>query len=225
MQIREIDRFRFSTRLLHWVVTVSFLVLGLTGLFLYMPQLQVFAQDGYSRIIHRIAATIFFVSPLIYFLVYPRHTLSFIKVLFTWEKDDIKWFKAAPDYYFGGGAGKMPPQGIIAAGQKLWALSTVLGGAVFVITGILMWVFKGEATGVFLSSVFLHDICFIIGGSFTLVHIYLSTMHPRTKEAMRSMITGKVSVEYAEGHYKKWLSKNGISKQIAGELRDGREKG
>ena len=210
MQIQEVERFRLSSRLLHWVVTASFLILALTGLFLYIPQLGVVAQDGYTRAIHRIVAVIFIGAPLIYFLAAPKNTLSFLKEVFTWGKDDIEWFKAAPDYYFGGEASLMPPQGAMNTGQKLWALVSVVGGIGFLVTGILMWAFKGESSGLFLASIFVHDVCFIVVGSFMLVHFYLGVIHPRMTESMRSMITGSVSVEYAESHHGKWLRERGM---------------
>lgn len=39
----------------------------------------------------------------------------------------------------------------------------------------------------------------------------LGTIHPRMSESLRSMITGKVSEEYAKSHYGKWYEE--ISKQ------------
>jgi len=208
MQEQDVERFRLSARWLHWIVTASFLILAVTGLFLYIPQLGVVAQDSYTRLIHRIASVIFIAAPLIYFLTAPKNTLSFLKEILTWGKDDIDWIKAAPDYYFGGEAGKMPPQGAMNTGQKLWALVSVVGGIGFLITGIIMWAFKGESSGLFLASVYVHDICFIIVGAFMLLHAYLGALHPRMTESMRSMITGKVSVEYAKSHHGKWLKKN-----------------
>lgn len=205
MQKQEIEYYRRGIRWLHWVVASAFLVLAITGLFLYTPQLGVVAQDGYVRIIHRIAAVIFIAAPLIYFLTNTKDALAITKAVFTLEKDIIKWIKAAPDYYFGGSEEKMPAQGAMNPGQKLWAFTVLVGGIGFVVTGIIMWAFKGESSGLFLASVFAHDILFVVVGSFLLIHAYLGTIHPRMTESMYSMITGKISIEYAESHHGKWL--------------------
>ena len=54
MPHHEVEKFKARTRWLHWVVTLAALTLGLTGLFLYVPQFGGVAQDSYTRIIHRI---------------------------------------------------------------------------------------------------------------------------------------------------------------------------
>jgi formate dehydrogenase subunit gamma len=189
-------------------MTVSFLVLGLTGLFLYVPQFGPVAQDGITRIFHRIFAVIFILTPIIYLLISPKGTLHFLKETFTWGSDDIKWLKAAPSYYFGGDESKMPPQGEMNTGQKSYAVVVVLGCLGFVITGLILWLAKGSvSSGVFLTTILLHDILFIGVSAFMIVHFYLGVIHPRMTESLRSMITGKASVEYAQSHHGKWYKK------------------
>jgi formate dehydrogenase subunit gamma len=208
MQERTVERFKLRSRWLHWIIVAAFLTLGITGLFLYVPQFGPVAQDGFTRIIHRIAAVLFIAAPVLYFLISPRSTLHFLKEVFTWGSDDIKWLKAAPDYYFGGDESRMPPQGGMNTGQKLYALVVVVGGIGFLVTGLIMWLGKGSvSSGVFLGTVLLHDLLFIGVGSFMLVHFYLGVIHPRMTESMRSMINGKVTVEYAKSHHGKWYNK------------------
>ena len=80
-----------------------------------------------------------------------------------------------------------------------------MGGVVFVITGILMWFFKGALpAGVFQWSVLFHDFAFIAVGTFFLVHFTLSVLHPSMPESMKSMVRGKISKEYAKSHHEKW---------------------
>ena len=211
MSHHEVEKFRLRTRWLHWIVVASAFTLAITGFFLYMPQIGAVAQDSFTRIIHRIAAVIFVGAPIIYFFVAPGRSLSFIKDVFSWGTGDIEWLKAAPDYYFGGDEEKMPAQPHMNTGQKLFALVAVFSFIGFLVTGIIMWVFKGSVSpGVFQGSVLLHDVCFIAGGAMTLLHIYLGSIHPRMTESLRAMITGKISVEYAKSHHGKWY------KEIAG---------
>jgi len=58
--------------------------------------------------------------------------------------------------------------------------------------------------------VFLHDIAFILAGTFLLIHIYLAVVHPLMTESWSAMVSGKVSAEYAKKHHGKWYA--GISK-------------
>lgn len=201
----EVERYSLSARWFHWVQSGAFLILVITGLFLFVPWFGDAGIGGVSRLFHRIGAIIFVAAPLLMLLTSPKRAIEFLKETLTWGKDDIGWFTAAPDYYFGGDESKMPPQGRVNTGQKLWGL-TVLGGSVaFLATGIIIWFFRGEVSPtVFQWSVFVHDVAFIAVFNFFLVHVYLSTIHPRMSESLRSMISGKVSREYAKSHYTKW---------------------
>ncbi|MFC1973798.1 formate dehydrogenase subunit gamma [Chloroflexota bacterium] len=203
----EVERYASSTRWFHWVHASMFLVLGLTGLFLFLPWLGDAAIGGVSRLFHRIAAIIFVVAPLVFLLMNWGRSWAFVKEAFVWSKDDVEWLKAAPSYYFGGDPSKMPPQGHSNSGQKLFWLFSLVGAVIFVVTGIIMWFLKGIVpAGLFQGMIILHDIAFIAVGCFFMVHFALSVLHPKMTESMRSMVGGKVSAEYAKSHHGKWYS-------------------
>ncbi len=208
----EVERYRLSTRWFHWMHAGIFLVLAITGLFLFVPWFGDAALGGWSRLVHRIAAVCFILAPLVFLLTHWRRSWSFVKEAFTWGKDDLEWLRAAPSYYFGGDPRLMPPQEHINTGQKLFWLTALVGGVVFVVTGLIMWFLKGiVAPTVFQWSVFFHDVAFVTVGCFFLVHFQLSVLHPRMPESLRSMIRGKVSAEYAKSHHGKWYAR--ISKE------------
>jgi formate dehydrogenase subunit gamma len=106
----EVERYRKPTRVLHWVHTTAFMLLFLTGLILFIPQLGFLAADSWTRLIHRIAAVIFAVAPLIYIPRNWKTTLKGVKEAFTWGIADLGWLKAAPKYYFLADEKAMPPQ-------------------------------------------------------------------------------------------------------------------
>lgn len=203
----EIERFGKGSRWLHWIVVFSSLALLVTGIFLYVHQWGIVAEDGWTRLFHRIMGVVFVSIPVLYLLLTPGSSLSWIKKVFTWGKDDVEWLRAAPDYYFGGDESKMPPQPEMNSGQKLWALVAILCAVGLAITGMIMWFFKGDVpAGVFQVCIFFHDLFVIVGGSFTLLHFYLGAIHPRMTESLKSMIGGRVSVEYAKSHHGKWYN-------------------
>ena len=202
---RVVERFKKRTIWLHWIHTASFLTLIVTGAMLFFPGMGAPAAGGMTRFIHRIAVVIFVAAPVIYFFLNPRMFLHFIKETLTWGADDLAWVQAAPLYYFGGGEEKMPPQGHVNTGQKLWQLIVLGTGVLFLISGFIMWFLKDAvSTSLFQWFVVVHDIAFLLAFLMLLVHIYLGIIHPRMTESLRSMWDGKISKEYASSHYGKW---------------------
>jgi len=202
---QELVKYRRPVRILHWIHSGAFVLLFLTGLILFLPPLAFLAEDSWTRVIHRISAVIFVLIPLFHLFTNWKASWLEVKKAFAWGEDDIGWLKAAPRYYFGLGEESMPPQGSMNTGQKLWWMITLVFGAIFVITGVIMWVAKGTAAAAVLQwGVVLHDIAFITTGAMLFVHIYLGVFHPMMKGAWDAMATGKVSVEYAKSHHPKW---------------------
>ena len=202
---RIVERFKKRTVWFHWVHTAAFILLIVTGAILLIPGFGEAAIGGVTRILHRIGIIIFIGLPIIYTIFNPRTTWHFIKETLTWGKDDLGWAKAAPGYYFGGPEDKMPPQGQVNSGQKLWQLVILATGAIFLISGFIMLFLKEiVAPEVFQWSVIAHDVAFILAFLMLLVHIYTGAIHPRMTESFNSMLDGKISVDYAKHHYKKW---------------------
>ncbi len=201
-----IERYRKPTRVLHWVNAVSFGVLFLTGLVLFVPALGPLAQGSWTRLIHRVGAILFIIAPLIYIPLNWKATWRGVKEAFVWGTEDLGWMLAAPRYYFLSDEEAMPPQGHMNSGQKLWWLMVIVFGLVFLVSGVVMWAFKTVAPSSLLQGmVVLHDIAFIATGAMLLVHIYLSVIHPLMAGALDSMVRGKVSVDYARTHHAKWF--------------------
>ena len=221
--MQQVERFRVRTRVLHWVHVAAFLVLLLTGLFLYVPGWGAVAVGGWTRLIHRLAAAVFILAPLIYLIFNPKTSWSFLKKAFIWGKEDLGWLKAAPNYYFGGAEEGMPPQEHINTGQKLYWLVVIVTGVLFVVTGLIMWFLKGIVPpGVFQWYVFIHDLAVILVFSMFLVHLFLSVLHPLFPESLWSMIGGVVSVKYAKSHHGKWYDRISKIEEKAAEGAGGR---
>jgi len=203
-----VEKYSKATRILHHIHTVAFIVLFLTGLILFIPQLGFLAQDSWTRIVHRIAAAIFIIAPLTYLVLKPKAAIKALKEAFTWGKEDIGWLKAAPRYYFLSDEDGMPPQGHMNTGQKLWWFIVVVFGALFILTGLVMWLLKTIAPASVLQwMVFAHDVAFIVTGAMLFVHVYLGVIHPMMTEAWRAISKGTVSEEYAKSHHGLWYNK------------------
>ena len=205
---QEVEKYRKSTRVLHWIHTSVFIVLFFTGLVLFVPGLGVIAQDGVTRVIHRVAAVIFVIVPLWSLITNWTSSWKAVREAFIWSADDFGWLKAAPRYYFLGDKKSMPPQEHMNSGQKMWWLLVIVSGIVFILSGLVMWFFKTVAPAALLQwMVLLHDISFIVTGAMLFVHIYLGVLHPMMTESWGAMFRGKISAGYAESQHAKWYER------------------
>jgi len=197
--------FSFVQRLVHWVNFFGFMLLLITGAFLFSPALQglVVGPAGWlSRAGHRWGAIIVGVAVLIYILFDFRGFLRSMKEIFTWGENDWKWLFAAPRYYFYGDDRKMPPQGRFNTGQKMFYLTYVITLIVLGVTGILMWFGKGTiAPEFFRLSVLLHDLAAIVITVFLLIHLYLALFHPAMRPAMDAIRFGFLPKDYLQHHH------------------------
>ena len=126
--MQDVERFRKRAIFQHWWIVACSLLLGITGLFMFLSWVSPGAWGGYAGVIHRIGAVGFVAVPVLYFLMNPKSSLEWLKETFTWGVDDLGWLQAAPTYYFGGPEEAMPPQGRSNTGQKLWMLVVVVTG-------------------------------------------------------------------------------------------------
>ena len=200
-----LPRYTKQVRILHWVTAVTWAILFITGLFLFVPVFGGAAQGGVSTLLHHFAAIIVCLWAVYFFLRAPKASINGMLFALKWGKDDIGWAKAALGYYFFGKEDKMPPQDHMNTGQKLWWLIVLGCGALMVITGALMMLLKGVIPqGAFMWAATFHAIGMVALFAMALVHVYLSVFHPKMRGIFWSMVNGMVSAHYAEGHHKKW---------------------
>lgn len=204
-----VQRFSAYERIVHWLHVAAFSVLVVTGLFLYVPVLQPYTigEAGQaSRLLHRIAAVVFFAGPFLYMFLEPRRFAENVRESLTWGPDDLSWLRYAWGYYTTGEKGQMAPQGKFNTGQKLNNLVQIVGFGVLVATGCLMWFGKGAVpVALFQWSVILHVLMTIVMVTFFLVHLHLVLVNVHMRESMTGMVTGMVPEEFAAEHHPKWL--------------------
>lgn len=206
MEQRTVARFRKRVIWVHWLHTVIFAVMLITGALIFFD-LTGLSGGQMVRLIHRIMAVFFVAAPVLYSLFDPGSALSFLKEAFLWNRDDLAWTKSAVSYYFGGRE-QMPAQDRINGDQKLWQLIVIITGVVFVTTGIILWFFKFKIPQVSYQWVlFTHATAFGVVSVMFLWHFYVASFHPRFEESLSSMLDGKISQPYAREHYSKWYDR------------------
>ena len=206
-----IRRFTATERGLHWTHAISFLLLLLTGCFLYFPALSELA--GNLRIAHltilnvHVALGAFYIGgPLLWWALGNRAALRRdLHELDVWDDDDVDFLRSPLSVLTEGDA---PPQGRFNAGQKINAI--LLGAAAigFGVTGLIMWQSNTHhfAQWAVQSSVNLHDILAIATAALVAGHIYLAALHPTTRPGLSGMFSGYVDHAWARRHHPKWVA-------------------
>jgi formate dehydrogenase subunit gamma len=199
----EVQRFTYAERLVHWAVGLSFVFLLLTGLAFSHPRLfwitALVGGGPSARLLHPWIGVVFGVS--------------FVAMLAIWARDmrlaatDRAWLRAIKHYAMHE-RDKVPPAGKYNGGQKLffWAMGAL--GAVYLLSGLPMWMpagflglgpFYGTTVNVMRLA---HYLATVGGGLLLIVHVYLGTVaYPGT---LGAMLHGSVTRAWAKLHHPAW---------------------
>ncbi len=201
MNKNRIERFSTKERVLHWVVTLSFFTLMLTGLGLFSPMFRgffAFFGGGQNAIlIHKTAGVLFFFTSLMLYMQ-NRSEISNL------TENDWNWIRkkgcylSKEDCHFN--MDKFNP------GQKLFALFIAGATLVLGVTGVFIWEPTIFPRVLVQLSLMLHGLMFVCAIMFVIVHIYLATLgNPGTLE---SMLWGNVTRSWAKHHHARWYKEN-----------------
>lgn len=192
-----VNRFNAFDRVVHWVLAVAFFVLVTSGVGLFahtfFRYFDFFGGPEQGILAHKIAGITFLITSVLLFLSHARDTCRF-------DSDDAKWFKA-----FGGYLSKEEtaiPQGKFNAGQKLFALFSIVATVILGLTGYVIWDATSMDRSLTQLSLMLHGLFFVLFMMGAVVHIYLATIgNPGTVDGM---LWGHVKRIWAKKHASKW---------------------
>jgi formate dehydrogenase subunit gamma len=196
----ELLRHPVYTRLLHWMVALFFFLALFSGFGIYLPWLfrwftPIFGGGPLSRAMHPwfgLAFVFFFGLQILNWLTPMR-----------WTPADSRWIRNIKNVINGSEKLEPPDTGFFNAGQKVQFWEIVIGSAVYLITGIVLWTGADTFGRITVAiSYVLHDISALImlGGIF--IHIYLSTIgEPGT---FQSMTRGAVREAWAWTFHPAW---------------------
>jgi formate dehydrogenase subunit gamma len=104
---------------------------------------------------------------------------------------------------------RIPDQGFYNVGQKMFAVPSVLGGVVIVITGIIMALSNVYFTNTAIVrwAILIHFITVGLVFAGLLIHIYMAAIAAGERPAFISMFTGSVPEDYAKHHHRLWYEK------------------
>lgn len=197
---RTIHRYGAFERANHWMVAVSFVLLGLTGLNITFGRTllrPVIGPEAFTALtwtgqaVHQFLSFPFVVGLMAMVLVWARDNMP--------TRVDVAWVKA------GGPAAKgHPPAGRFNAAQKALYWFVVGGGVLAAVSGYLLMApgLLDNVTDQQWAHV-LHGLMAMVMMAAILGHIYIGTIG--TEGAFEAMATGRVDYNYAREHHSLWV--------------------
>jgi formate dehydrogenase subunit gamma len=206
-----VRRFALSTRLLHWLNAITFLVLLASGLLLFIPELKAPALDGYRLLplVHIVFGVAFLVAPLLVVLL-ARQRQALIRDVagaLTPRQGDAAWLNYAALSLLGARL-PAPRTGKFNAGQKLNSWYWLIAWLALSATGIVLavnFLTKSVFDPPFVEAVFpLHELIALLSIIPLAVHLYLALVNRGTRPALRGIVTGDVDAAWAREHHADW---------------------
>ena len=195
----ELLRHPVYTRVLHWLVAISFVLALLSGFAIYSPWLfrwlsPLFGGGPGTRVLHPwfgVAFDVFFFFQF----------LNWFAPM-AWTSADRRWLKRLKQYTTHTNRVEPEEVGFFNGGQKIYFWLIVLSGLLFLITGLLMWFDDFVGRWIVAVSYVVHDLAALLMLAGFIIHIYEGTSHqPGT---LHSMINGTVTEKWAWTHHPAW---------------------
>lgn len=207
-----VRRFDLPSRLIHWSLAVPFLLLLLTGLTNFEPRLKALEVEGFRLFAWAhvvLGFTMVAIAPAVLLALLRSRTLrAEAAALADLTAADQRWLEHRARALLGAREAE-PPAGRFNAGQKLNALASAAATAALLVTGVVLGVNYVQkeilAVGT-VNAVFpWHTLLSLATIPLVLGHIYLATLHPGTREALRGITRGVVRRDWAARHHPAWV--------------------
>jgi formate dehydrogenase gamma subunit len=205
---RRMLRFDRVERAVHWVNALLFLILIVTGAALYFSPL--IALVGRRRLVEQVHLYVGLALPLplLVGLVggWGRGLRRDVSRINGWTEADLQWLRGIVDTASGRRhSTRRPRLGKFNAGQKLNAAFVMGGGIVMLGTGALLRWYVPFPLSWRAGATFVHNWLAVLFVILILGHITLALID---REALRSMIGGRVSRAWAARHAPAWLEES-----------------
>jgi formate dehydrogenase subunit gamma len=200
---RLIQRFTPLERYVHWVVGISFAILGVTGLIMMLGKYVLLPVIGYtlfawlaqlSKHLHNFAGPVFVVSLLIFIVMFVKDNLPRLY--------DIGWLLKAGGMV----SGEHVPSGKFNAGEKVWFWVGVVALSLIVSASGLVLNFPNfdQVRAVMIEMNVVHAVAAGAVMAASLGHIYLGTLG--VEGAYDAMRYGYVDEAWAKEHHEHWYN-------------------
>jgi formate dehydrogenase subunit gamma len=196
----RIIRYSAGTRINHWIVAISFVLLALSGLALFHPALfwltNLFGGGPWTRILHPFIGCVMAAA-------FCLLCVKFWRDNYLQPRDRI-WLRKINDVV-GNREENLPDVGRYNGGQKLLFFTLVVCLIVLLLSGIVIWrVYFAEffSIGVIRAAALLHAFFAFVLICSIIVHIYAGIW---VKGSVRAMTRGWVTPGWAWKHHRAWF--------------------
>ena len=196
----EIVRYPPATRINHWIVAISFVLLALSGLALFHPALfwltNLFGGGPWTRILHPFIGLVMVIA-----FAWIAAKLWRDNVM---QPHDWQWLRQMKDVV-NNREESLPEVGKYNAGQKLLFYTIVLCLIGLLLSGIVIWRAYFAfyfPIGVIRFASLLHAFCAFVLICAIIIHIYAAIW---VKGSVRAMTRGTVSDGWAWKHHRLWF--------------------
>jgi len=196
----RIVRYTAGTRINHWIVAISFVLLALSGLALFHPALfwltNLFGGGPWTRILHPFIGCV--MAAAFYLLC-----VKFWRDNYLQPRDWI-WLQKINDVV-GNREENLPDVGRYNGGQKLLFFTLVVCLIGLLLSGIVIWrVYFAEffSVGAIRAAALLHAFLAFVLICSIIVHIYAGIW---VKGSVRAMTRGWVTPGWAWKHHRAWF--------------------
>jgi formate dehydrogenase subunit gamma len=196
----KVGRYSVFTRINHWTLAGSFILLSVSGAALFHPTLfgltALFGGGQMTRWLHPVIGCVLMAAWLVMFVRYARFNLP--------ERTDAEWLKHG-GAVLRGEEEALPEVGRYNAGQKLvfWAFA-LLVPALF-LTGLVMWdqyFYDWSTIPQKRVAVLAHALLAVAMITVWIVHAYAAVW---VRGTIQAMTRGYVSGGWAFRHHRRWL--------------------
>ena len=214
---RMIERFSVAERWTHWIVAISFCILGVSGLIILFGKHVLLPIFGYtlfawltalSKNLHNFVAPLFIAGLAVMILMFAKDNL--------YQRGDFQWLINGWKMFT---SGEHVPSWRFNMGEKVYFWAGVVGLClVLCVTGLIM-LFPNfdQVRATMQQANILHAVAAVIMIVFALGHIYVGTIG--VEGAYRNMRDGFTDETWAKEHHEYWYNdvKSGKAdeKQIA----------
>ena len=198
-EVEQIDRYCKTTRWFHWTFVLSFLGLAVTGGLLFLREQLALSDETTDTLVdaHEIVAVVFMSAPwLVALSGDTRSWLADMLEIVRFGRHDLEWLRAQLPL----GKREVPAQDKLNAGQKLNALAILFISSVLIVTGLHLW----REPGAFLALA-LHVAGMLVWLPSFAVHFFMAVINPATRPALRGMVVGTISRDWARHHHERWV--------------------
>jgi formate dehydrogenase subunit gamma len=196
----RIIRYSAGTRINHWIVAISFVLLALSGLALFHPALfwltNLFGGGPWTRILHPFIGCV--MAAAFYLLCVKFWRDNYL------QRRDWIWLRKINDVV-GNREENLPDVGRYNGGQKLLFFTLVVCLIGLLLSGIVIWrVYFAEffSVGVVRGAALVHAVLAFVLICSIIVHIYAGIW---VKGSVRAMTRGWVTPGWAWKHHRAWF--------------------